>query len=85
MKLQLYSVRDTVAELFHAPRHMHNHAVAVRNFTEWLDQDDGGHVHLEDYNLYYVGEFDDETGIFTALDEPELVMLGINAKLPETH
>ena len=87
MKLQLYSVRDTVAELFHAPRHLHNHAVAVRNFEQWLgpDDDQEGYVHPEDYNLYYVGEIDDETGIITALEEPELVMLGINAQRPERH
>lgn len=84
MRFQLLSVRDTVADTFKPPSTFVNEAVGIRAFTDMMNEEDSiEHVHPEDYNLYKLAEFDDETGIIYPTTEPELLMLGINARTPE--
>lgn len=73
MKKQLYSIRDRLTEfgpVFEAP----NHDVAKRMFKQSLS---GGSVMpIEDLDLYYVGDFDTESGLIYADVSPVFVARG---------
>jgi len=59
----IYSVHDSKALAYLPPFFMHNKNMAIRSFQDAV-QDDGSsfHRHPEDYSLWELGEFDDNTG-----------------------
>lgn len=66
MKHGLYSVLDIKARAYIAPFTLPNDDMAVRAFKEAAN--DSTHMfckHAEDYTLYRIGTFDDETGILS--------------------
>lgn len=68
MKKRMYSVRDHKAG-FWPPMEDINDAVAQRNFSYLLHNNQQVGFAPMDYDLYFVGNFDDVSGIF----EPEKV------------
>lgn len=60
----MYSVYDIVARKYQMPEIATNDAVAQRAFTEWAK----GVPYKNDYQLWYIGEWCDETG---ELETPE--------------
>lgn len=79
MKLQVVSVRDSKTETFNQPFFARTIGEAERSFSE-LTKDPKSFVskYPEDYDLYKVGEYDDQTGLLTALDTPQHVSKAIN-------
>lgn len=79
MKKQLFSIRDRLTDfgpIFEAP----NPEVAKRMFKASLS---GGSVMpIEDLDLYYVGEFDTESGLLCAV-EASPVFIARGASLME--
>lgn len=69
MKTKVFSVYDHKAAVYGTPFFMPNVAMAVRAFTD-LVEDNRTMVskHPEDFVLYQVGEFDDDRGVLNALD-----------------
>ena len=66
MKYGIYSVYDSKSESYVRPFYADNDAVAQRFCYDFYLQD--GSVmsnHLEDFNLYWLGEFDDNTGVLS--------------------
>lgn len=68
----MYSVRDAKAEIFNPPFFNKTHGEAERNFKQ-LSKDDKSMVgqYPEDYDLYYLGEYDDNTGKFQPEPTPK--------------
>lgn len=63
MKSSLYSVYDKKAEAFGRLFQLHNDSMAIRSFTSSIVSADGHMAEYpEDYSLYRVGVFNDETG-----------------------
>lgn len=74
MRQLAFSVRDAQAELFSRPFYFPTRGMAVRNFMDQCqDKDSPMRRHPDDFALYQVGEFDDNAGVFLAMDSPHLL------------
>lgn len=84
MIYQVFSVKDLKAAAFAPPFFMHRMEVAVRAFRDALrDPSHPMAQHPEDYVLYCLGEFDDNTGALLGIDEPILVSTALDPKEPK--
>lgn len=64
MKIGVYAVRDAKTEAFSAPLFFITPAVAVRAFgDECNNSESPWHRHPEDYALFLLGTFDDNSGL----------------------
>lgn len=81
MILKVYSIRDSKAEVFNTPFFQKTHGEAERSFKQ-LASDEKSTVwkFAEDYDLYFLGEYNDEKGELKSLDTPQHVMKAIIAK-----
>lgn len=72
MELKAFSIRDAKAEIFNPPFFTKTHGEAERTFTE-LVRDEKTMVgkYPDDYDLYFIGSYDDQTGKIKALDTPQ--------------
>lgn len=62
-KLSVYAIRDTKAEAFHRPFYSHNHATAMRSVETEVNNPETGLKNPEDFQLYHLGEYEEQTGI----------------------
>ncbi len=76
MKLSMYSIYDTIAEVFNKPFTSHNDNDAMRAFTQSLQKADSN---KDDYVLYRVADWNDSSGELTAI-LPFKVMTGFDIK-----
>jgi len=63
VKLNAYAVRDSKADKYNRPYFIGTHGEAIRAFADACRKD--GNVmaeHPEDFNLYFIGTFDEESG-----------------------
>lgn len=71
---KMYSVHDSKAEIFHPPFFKHSHGEAERELTTLVNDNKSTiSQYPEDYNLYFVGEYNDQSGVITALATPHHV------------
>jgi hypothetical protein len=63
MRMQLYAIYDTVADIFNKPFTAHNDSDAIRAFTQSFEQ--GNQANKQDYVLYHLGEYNDGNGEIT--------------------
>lgn len=80
MNLNLYSIHDNIAELFNKPFTEINDGTAKRSFTQSVDKS----PNKNDYTLYLIGIFDDQTGIVHPFDIPKKLMTGFEIHTPES-
>lgn len=75
MKFRLYAVFDRKANVFARPFTSPNDAMAARSFLA-ARQDPATEIHKfpDDFQLYCLGEFDDDTGVIAGL-HPAVVTL----------
>lgn len=66
MKIKLFSLRDNVANAFGAPFAAVNALSAVRSCVGESQNPAAGplHTHPQDFSVYFLGEFDNESGEF---------------------
>jgi hypothetical protein len=63
MQTKVYSIYDEKVRAFASPFFMPNDAVALRAFADNVNKEDSSiHEHPEDYTLFCLGNFDDQTG-----------------------
>lgn len=79
MQFKMFSIRDSKAEIFNPPFFSKSHGEAERNFTA-LVRDNKSQLNQfpEDFDLYFVGHYDDQTGVTQTLDTPVHVVKAIN-------
>lgn len=78
MNLTVVSVRDSKANAYGIPVCVPTVAAAVRSFSDQINgQDSTLTKHPQDFDLFVLGTFDDNTGIFTT-HVPELVVTGMS-------
>lgn len=84
MKLVLCSVKDRAADAYGRPMFVPSVGVAIRSFSDEVNRDDPDNQlnkHPDDFDLYELGEFDDNTGLFALHDQPKLLSLGKQVKI----
>lgn len=78
MKLEMYSIRDAKG-VYSVPYFKRSHGDAEREFFK-LTNDKQTNISQfpEDFDLYYVGSYEDETGTFNPLDTPRHMLKAVN-------
>lgn len=77
MKVRGFAVYDRAAEAFHPPYFSPAIGLAVRSFQDaCTDAQSAIAKHAEDYELFEVGVFDDELGVFEPLARPTRISTG---------
>lgn len=76
MYKNIYSIYDTVSELFNNPFTDINDASAIRAFTQSIQTQD----HKNDFVLYHLGGFDDNSGQITMNGNPLKISAGLSIK-----
>lgn len=79
MQLKIYSIRDSKADLYNPPFYQKTHGEAERSFAQ-LTKDSKSTISQfpEDYDLYYLGTYDDLTGKIEVLDSPQHIIKAVN-------
>lgn len=82
MILKAFTIRDSKAEVFNTPFFQKTHGEAERAFRE-LVKDEKSMVskYPDDYDLYHLGEYDDQTGKIIALDTPQHMIKAVQLKV----
>lgn len=74
-----FSIRDSKAEVYFSPFYQKTTGEAERSFAQLVnDPQTMVGKFPEDYDLYLIGEWNDQTGLLTPLDTPLHVMNGIS-------
>lgn len=68
MNFGIYTVRDEASTLFMGIQTSENNDVAIRNFDYALSNNQLMHFRPQDYSLWYVGDFDNVTGVISSKD-----------------
>ena len=83
MVLKAFSVYDDKAKTFNTPFYKHTHGEAERDFKTAVNEVREGNnlnKYPEDYDLFFIGEYDDQTGKFEALSTPQHVCKAVMVK-----
>jgi hypothetical protein len=86
MKLKMFSIRDQKCEIFNTPFFQKTHGEAERSFTTAVnDNKTQFNAFPEDYDLYYLGEYDDNLGTFKPVDTPQHVVKAVALMKPNVQ
>lgn len=80
MIFKVMAIRDKAIEAFGQPVFVASVGQAVRSFGDEIkrvDANNGMNKHPEDYDLFLLGTYDDQTGALESVD-PEVVAVGKN-------
>lgn len=81
MKLRLYSIFDEKAKAFGSPFYMQTDGMALRLFSDQVSDHSRPSMladHPEDFRLYRIGEFEDESGEVVSENQPYFLANGID-------
>ena len=71
MKYAVCAVKDRAVDAFNRPIYVPTIGVAIRSFTDEVNRKDSELAnHPEDYDLYELGTWDDQTAVYTPLEVP---------------
>lgn len=79
MVKKIYSIRDAKGGVYNQPFQALNEQDAVRSFTRvaW-DKNSMINAFPNDFDLYYLGEFDDTKGLYSPIDTPQHVVKAVD-------
>ena len=86
MILVLCTVKDRAADAFGRPMFVPSVGVAIRSFSDEINRKDPENQlfnHPDDFDLYELGEFNDNNGLFVLHHAPKLLSLGKQVKIQE--
>lgn len=78
MNYKVLAIRDRAATCYGQPFYSTSTGGAIRSFSDEINRAEPNNQlnrHPEDFDLFLLGEFDDQTGKFTTQD-PEQVAIG---------
>lgn len=82
---KVYSIRDAKGDVYNQPWYKNTHGEAERDFTLICKNPESMISKFpEDYDLYYLGEYDSKNGIFHSLDTPQHMIKAI-AVIPKQN
>ena len=79
----IVSVKDRAADCYGRPFFVATDNVAIRSFMDEVNrkhEENQLFNHSDDFDLFALGVFDDNTAIIDMYDSPKLLMLGKSAK-----
>lgn len=75
----MYSIMDTKTGIYNPPFFNHSHGEAERNFKQLVnDGKSTVHLHPTDFDLYYVGDYDDNSGKLMPKPAPEHIIKAVD-------
>lgn len=80
MSKNIYSIFDTVAQVFNKPFTETNNATAIRSFTASAEKE----IHKNDFVLYNLGEFNETDGKIKVNENPIKIFSGFDVP-NQTH
>jgi len=81
MQLKIYTIRDSKGEFYGPPFFQKTHGEAERSFHTLVnDPKSNVNTYPEDFDLYHLGEYDDQTGKIRPLDTPSHIIKAIALK-----
>jgi len=83
MKYKVFAIRDRAIDSYGQPFFAPSSGAAIRSFSDELNRPDERNAlskHPEDYDLFALGEFDDQTGEFDTT-RPAQLAVGKDLKL----
>lgn len=86
MLMHIFSVRDSVAQVFGRPFYSVNAGAAIRAFSDQVNNPDPQNelfAHPSDFELYELGSFDDVSCRIEPLPEPKPLVLGKSVLRPK--
>jgi len=84
MKQIICTVKDRAADAYGRPMFVPSAGVAIRSFSDEINRDNADNQlfnHPDDFDLYELGEFDDNSGLFALHEQPKLLSLGKQVKI----
>ncbi len=84
MKMIVCSVKDRASDAFARPMFVRSSGEAIRSFSDEVNRkadDNQLYTHSDDFDLYELGEFDDNLGKFTLHDQPKVLSLGKQVRI----
>lgn len=80
----MFSIKDAKAQIFHKPYFATTHGEAERNFRTTVNSPDNNlNQYPEDFDLWYLGEYNDQTGQFDPVETPQHVIKAIQCMKPQ--
>lgn len=74
MKYAVCAVKDRAVDAYNRPLYVPTVGVAIRSFNDECNKKDSElHTHPEDYDLYELGQWDDQTAVYVALEQPRVI------------
>lgn len=86
MKYNIMSVYDRTAQLYGSPYYAVSKGSAIRGFSDEINRQDSQNTlyqHPDDFELVYLGTFDDESATFELLGTPERLVTGTHVKIKQ--
>lgn len=83
MKIIVVAVRDRQLNAFGRPWYASTRGQAVRSFSDEVNRSAGDnqlYMHPEDFELFQLATFDEDSGTFANLDSPAQLAIGSNVK-----
>lgn len=85
MEFKMFSIMDTKAAVFHPPFFKQTHAEAERDFANLANnQQTSIGQNPEDFDLYIVGTYDDQTGKMVLPPSPQHVQKAVHLVKPKS-
>lgn len=84
MKHEIVAIHDRAVDAYLRPWFVPALGQAVRAFGDEINRpaaDNTMNQHPEDYDLYHLGSWDDQTGEFTNIGMPKQIAIGKNSKI----
>lgn len=79
MKFTILCVRDRVSNVYGMPMFVVSIGSGIRSFSDEVNRVDANNVmnkHPGDFDLYFLGTYDDSNGEFVCDDQPRQVAIG---------
>lgn len=78
MKYHVIAVRDIVADVYNVPMFVPHLGGAIRAFGDACQAEGRENIqmHPEDFELYHLGEYDDNTATIEMLTKPKQIAVG---------
>lgn len=82
MKMQIVAIKDSAVQAFMQPTFTQHVGAAIRGFSQAINEPGNELSKIAiDVDLYHLGEFDDQTGLFSpAGDKPQRLLRGVDAQ-----
>lgn len=78
MRYKIVTVRDRVADVYGVPSFVLSVGAAIRSFGDEINKKDGSPLsaHPDDFDLFALGEYDDQNGEFISDGAPRQLAIG---------